>query len=95
MHIEKMGVFFTDIVFCRTWYRVDVPKFYNPVTSLLLPPEQKNLWRGMKTVGQLKRENGIRGEPQLDSIYTVCSFKLYSFRRKLCFFSYLKQILVY
>jgi len=63
---------FIDIVFCRTWYRVEVPKLYNPLTSLLLPPEQKNLWQGMKTVGQLKREKGIRSEPAIDSLYTVC-----------------------
>jgi hypothetical protein len=65
-------LFVTDIVFCRTWYRVEVPKLYNPLTSLLLPPEQKNLWLGMKTVGQLKREKGIRSEPSTDSLYTVC-----------------------
>ncbi|XP_049767714.1 ribosome biogenesis protein BMS1 homolog [Schistocerca cancellata] len=59
----------SDIVFCRTWYKVDVPKFYNPVTSLLLPPDQKNLWRGMRTVGELKRAKGIRREPDFDSLY--------------------------
>jgi len=26
----------------------------------------------MKTVGQLKREKGIRSEPAIDSLYTVC-----------------------
>jgi len=51
---------------------VEVPKLYNPLTSLLLPSEQKNLWQGMKTVGQLKREKGIRSEPAIDSLYTVC-----------------------
>ncbi|PSN37116.1 hypothetical protein C0J52_12602 [Blattella germanica] len=61
-------ILLSDIVFCRTWYRVEVPKLYNPVTSLLLSPEQKNLWRGMKTVGQLKRERGIRGEAASDSL---------------------------
>lgn len=60
-----------DIIFCRTWYQVDLPKFYNPVTSLLLPPDQKVLWRGMKTVGQLKREKGVQSEPAFDSLYTV------------------------
>jgi hypothetical protein len=65
-------LYIIDIVFCRTWYRVEVPKLYNPLTSLLLPPEQKNLWRGMKTVGQLKREKGIHSQPALDSLYTVC-----------------------
>jgi len=60
-----------DIVFCRTWYNVEVPKLYNPVTSLLLPLNEKNSWRGMKTTGQLKREQGIRGLPESDSMYTV------------------------
>ncbi|KAJ8669738.1 hypothetical protein QAD02_000997 [Eretmocerus hayati] len=61
----------SDIVFCRTWYKVDVPKFYNPVTSLLLPSSEKSQWSGMKTVGQLKRENNIRTEvPNADHLYT-------------------------
>uniref|UniRef100_A0A2S2QUK6 Ribosome biogenesis protein BMS1 n=2 Tax=Sipha flava TaxID=143950 RepID=A0A2S2QUK6_9HEMI len=60
----------SDIVFCRTWYNVEVPKLYNPVTSLLLPLNEKNSWRGMKTTGQLKREKGIKGMPQNDSMYT-------------------------
>ncbi|XP_017795416.1 PREDICTED: ribosome biogenesis protein BMS1 homolog [Habropoda laboriosa] len=63
-------ILLSDIVFCRTWYRVDVPKFYNPVTSLLLPPEEKNRWQGMKTTGQLKRENNIRMPANKDSMYT-------------------------
>ncbi|XP_001605043.2 ribosome biogenesis protein BMS1 homolog [Nasonia vitripennis] len=60
----------SDIVFCRTWYRVDIPKFYNPVTSLLLPPEQKSQWKGMKTTGQLKRELNLKATPNTDNLYT-------------------------
>ncbi|XP_017882158.1 ribosome biogenesis protein BMS1 homolog [Ceratina calcarata] len=63
-------ILLSDIVFCRTWYKVDVPKFYNPVTSLLLPPEEKNLWQGMKTTGQLKREKNIHMPANKDSMYT-------------------------
>lgn len=63
-------IMLSDIVFCRTWYKVDVPRFYNPVTSLLLPPAEKNRWRGMKTTGQLKRERNIHAEPNKDSMYT-------------------------
>ncbi|XP_046607471.1 ribosome biogenesis protein BMS1 homolog [Neodiprion virginianus] len=63
-------VLLSDIVFCRTWYKVDVPKFYSPVTSLLLPPSEKNQWRGMRTTGQLKRENNLRAQPNSDSLYT-------------------------
>lgn len=60
-----------DIVFCRTWYKVDVPKFYCPVTTLLLPQEQKDAWQGVRTTGQLKREKGIKNEASYDSLYTV------------------------
>ncbi|XP_053978167.1 ribosome biogenesis protein BMS1 homolog [Hylaeus volcanicus] len=63
-------ILLSDIVFCRTWYKVDVTKFYNPVTSLLLPPEEKNRWQGMKTTGQLKREKNIRMPANTDSMYT-------------------------
>lgn len=62
-------IMLSDIVFCRTWYRVEVPKFYNPVTSLLLPPAEKNQWRGMKTTGQLKREKNIHAVVNTDSLY--------------------------
>lgn len=68
-------MFKLDIVFCRTWYNVEVPKLYNPVTSLLLPLNEKNSWSGMKTTGQLKRELGMKGLPQNDSMYTVSIFK--------------------
>ncbi|XP_020289704.1 ribosome biogenesis protein BMS1 homolog [Pseudomyrmex gracilis] len=63
-------IMLSDIVFCRTWYKVDVPRFYNPVTSLLLPPAEKNHWRGMKTTGQLKREMSIHNVANTDSMYT-------------------------
>ena len=60
-----------DIVFVRTWYPVQVPEFYNPVTSLLLPPAEKNQWQGMKTVGQLRREKGVKREVNPDHLYKV------------------------
>lgn len=63
--------FHSDIVFCRTWCGVDVPKLYNPVTSLLSPGNQKMKWLGMRTMGQLKSENNLKNNPQLDSLYTV------------------------
>lgn len=81
-------IMLSDIVFCRTWYKIDVPRFYNPVTSLLLPPAEKSQWRGMKTTGQLKRERNIRAEANKDSIYTpvkrdVKVFRPLSIPRKL------------
>lgn len=64
----------SDIVFCRTWFKVDVPKFYAPVTNLLLAAAAKSQWIGMKTVGQLKRERSIRNKAATDSMYTVSMF---------------------
>lgn len=62
-------------MFCRTWYKVDVPRFYAPVTSALLPIGEKSQWRGMKTVGQLKREKGLRANANPDSSYTPINRK--------------------
>ncbi|XP_065583035.1 ribosome biogenesis protein BMS1 homolog isoform X2 [Artemia franciscana] len=59
----------SDIVFVRTWFRVDVPRFYTAVTSLLLPASEKNKWQGVKTVGQLKRERSVRAEVNTDHLY--------------------------
>ena len=60
-----------DIVFIRTWYPVTVPNFCNPVTSLLLPPEQKATWQGMRTVGQLRKDLGLKAPVKSDSLYKV------------------------
>ncbi|XP_052860488.1 ribosome biogenesis protein BMS1 homolog [Anopheles cruzii] len=62
-------IMLSDIVFCRTWFKVNVPTFYAPVTNLLLPPEQKAQWIGMKTLGQLKREKNLQFEAKEDSSY--------------------------
>ncbi|XP_037546650.1 ribosome biogenesis protein BMS1 homolog [Nematolebias whitei] len=59
----------SDIVFLRSWYPVSVPQLYNPVTSLLLPPTQKDSWSGMRTLGQLKNDLGIHNKPKPDSLY--------------------------
>ncbi|OXB68053.1 hypothetical protein ASZ78_003294 [Callipepla squamata] len=59
----------SDIVFVRTWYPVSIPKFYNPVTSLLKPAGEKDTWRGMRTTGQLRHERGIKLKQNKDSLY--------------------------
>lgn len=63
-------ILMSDIVFCRTWFKVDVTKFYAPVVNLLLPIGNKNAWEGMKTKGQLKRERNIKSDANTDSMYT-------------------------
>ncbi|XP_072347438.1 ribosome biogenesis protein BMS1 homolog isoform X1 [Scyliorhinus torazame] len=59
----------SDIVFMRTWFPVSVPKLYNPVTSLLQPSSERGTWTGMRTVGQLKHDLGIKTKPTKDSLY--------------------------
>ncbi|KTF72110.1 hypothetical protein cypCar_00032173 [Cyprinus carpio] len=59
----------SDIVFLRSWYPASVPQLYNPVTSLLMPVGQKETWAGMRTLGQLKHDLGIRNKPNQDSLY--------------------------
>lgn len=53
----------SDIVFVRTWFTVDVPKLYNPVTSLL------SSWVEMRTVGKIRHEIGSRAPMNKDSLY--------------------------
>nr|CAI5861220.1 unnamed protein product [Callosobruchus analis] len=63
-------ILLSDIVFCRTWYKVEIEKFYMTVNTLLLPLEKKNQWRGIRTTGEIKRELGIRNAASKDSLYT-------------------------
>ncbi|KAF5274100.1 hypothetical protein FQR65_LT04498 [Abscondita terminalis] len=59
----------SDIVFCRTWFRVNVPQFYNPMITLLLPPDVRQNWKGARTLGQIKRDENIHNLPNEDSLY--------------------------
>lgn len=70
-----------DIVFCRTWFKVNVSQFYNPVVTLLLPSDNKNSWKGVRTSGQIKREKGIRNQPDRDSLYKV-NINFYIWKRQ-------------
>jgi len=56
-------ILLSDIVICRTWMPVEIPKYYNPVTNHL------DGWRGMKTKAQLQIETGTPIEVNPDSIY--------------------------
>ena len=58
-------------MFVRTWVPVEVPQFFNPVTTLLEPSDTRLKWTGMKTVGQLRREQGVKRDPNPDSLYQV------------------------
>ena len=57
----------SDIVFVRTWYPVSIPRYCNPVTSLLR--SDKTQWEGMRTVGQIRHELNKKPPVKRDSIY--------------------------
>ena len=65
-------VLMSDIVFLRAWYPVKPKKFYNPVTSLLLKGGEG--WKGMRTVGQIRRDGGMKVPRNKDSEYKVNCF---------------------
>lgn len=60
-------ILMSDIVFVKTWYPVTVPKYYNPVASLLA--QNKGSWSGMRTVGQIRYEAGSKPAVRPDSLY--------------------------
>ena len=62
-------ILLSDIVFTRTWFQVDIPKYYNPISSHLLPADQRGDWEGMKTVGQLRYERQLSAPQNPDSNY--------------------------
>ncbi|KAL3650790.1 Glycoside hydrolase 2 (Mannanase, beta-galactosidase) [Castilleja foliolosa] len=56
-----------DIIFLRAWSQVEVPKFYNPLTTALQPRDKT--WQGMKTVAELRRELNLPVPVNKDSLY--------------------------
>lgn len=58
-----------DIVFLKTWYQVEIPKFYNPVTNLLMAADNRAEWKGMKTLGMLRKERAVKAPYTEDSQY--------------------------
>lgn len=60
-----------DIVFIRCWYPITVPRYYNPVTSLLMSSDDKNGWQGMRTVAQIRKDRGLEIPLNRDSLYKV------------------------
>ena len=71
-----------DLVFLRTWFNIPIPKFYATVTSLLLPTteKEKEKWSGMKTVGRLRFEQGIKAIDNPQSHYTDSKRKEFNFK---------------
>lgn len=59
----------SDIVFLKGWINVYPRKLYAPVTSLLLPLQERGSWQGMRLTGTIRREEGIKTPHNVDSIY--------------------------
>lgn len=72
-------ILMSDIVFLRTWVKMDVPQFCAIIYTLLLPPDQKTKWQGMKTSGQLRYERGLKVPVKKDSEYIPIERKLKQF----------------
>merc|ERR1711973_982398 len=43
---------------------------YALVTNLLQHPDERSSWRGMRTVGEIKRDANIKNEVNKDNLYT-------------------------
>lgn len=71
-----------DIVFLRTWYHVDVPRFCISIKTLLMPKEERDEWRGARTVGQIRFEQGLKSKTSNnpDSIYKPMQRKQFNFK---------------
>ena len=52
----------SDLVFCRTWYQVDVPRFCNPVVAY-------GNTRMLKSHAQLRKERDLPIPQKADSTY--------------------------
>ncbi|KAJ3155122.1 Glycoside hydrolase 2 (Mannanase, beta-galactosidase) [Geranomyces variabilis] len=70
-------ILMSDIVFLRAWYPVKPKRFYNPVVSLLL--SEKSEWQGLRTVGQLRRDEGLKAPVNKDSLYKPVERKVRRF----------------
>lgn len=60
-------ILLSDIVFLRAWTRVDIPRFFNPVATSLQSDDE--VWKGMKTVAELRREQSMPIPVNKDSLY--------------------------
>jgi ribosome biogenesis protein BMS1 len=65
--VHHYGELCLDVVFLRSWVKIPLPKFHVYLTDKLLPEGEQ--WLGMKTVGRLRYERGLKPEEKPDSGY--------------------------
>lgn len=75
-------ILMSDIVFLRTWFNVEVPRFCISIKTLLLPKEERSKWLGARTVGRMRYEEGLKAidTAKPDSIYQPVQRKQFKFR---------------
>lgn len=73
-------ILMSDIVFMRTWFTINIPKFYTLVKNLLIPGEERLKWIGMRTSGQIRYEEGIKAPLKKDSLYKPSERKKFAFK---------------
>lgn len=73
-------ILMSDIVFMRTWFTINVPKFYTLVKNLLIPHEERLKWIGMRTSGQIRYEEGLKAPLNKDSLYRPTQRKKFAFK---------------
>lgn len=73
-------ILLSDLVFLKAWTEVPVQRFYMTLTTLLLPAEEKTKWQGMKTVGRLRAERGLKAPVVTDSLYKAPERKTFTFK---------------
>lgn len=75
-------ILMSDIVFLRTWYHVDIPRFSLTIKNLLMSENEREKWRGARTVGQIRFEEGLKSENSTnpDSLYKPMDRKQFNFR---------------
>jgi len=59
----------SDLIFCKTWYSVELPKLYNPAVHY-------GINRFVKSHAELRREKGVSLEVKQDSLYVRHDEKL-------------------
>lgn len=75
-------ILMSDIVFMKTWFKVEVPHFYLSAKTLMMPSEERKQWRAARTIGRIRFEEGIKPTDNVnpDSIYKPIERKQFTFK---------------
>jgi hypothetical protein len=66
-------VLMSDLVTCRVWVPVEIPNYYNPVTTLLNEGGSAG-WHGMRPLAQIRKEEALKVPVNKVKIFDARSF---------------------